>query len=118
MGNDERELDDLFAKYRSACPDVTPDADFMPGVWRRIDARHGFWFAFQGLARTAATAAAALCLLLLLLNLASAPASDMVAATYADALAADHTAERTYYTEAIRDVQGSERPAALPHGHK
>jgi hypothetical protein len=32
-------LDRLFAEYRMACPDPEPGADFMPGLWKRIEAR-------------------------------------------------------------------------------
>ena len=32
-------LDALFTEYRAACPDPEPGADFMPALWRRIEAR-------------------------------------------------------------------------------
>jgi hypothetical protein len=32
-------LDALFAEYRMACPDPEPSADFMPGMWKRIETR-------------------------------------------------------------------------------
>ena len=110
MTNDEHAIDGLFAAYRAACPDVEPSATFMPELWRRIDARRGFWFVFQSLGRIAAAAAVALCLLIAALNFAYKPSSPSFAATYPDALAADHTAERTYYTEAIADTAPLEQP--------
>lgn len=112
--NDDQKLDDLFRRYRAACPDVPAGPNFMPGLWQKIDARHSFGFVFQNLARTAAAAAAALCLLLVLLNLLSLPSARLSPPTYADALAAEHTVEKTYYTEAIWSRPGqndSARPA-------
>jgi hypothetical protein len=51
-----------------------------------------------------------LCLLLLILNFMAVPQSYLP--TYADALAADHSAEETYYAEAIRSAaDGDQAPA-------
>ncbi len=87
----------------------------MPGLWQKIEARHGFWYVFERLARTGMAAAAALCLLLLALNFVSAN-QRAAFQSYTDALMADHTAEQTYYTEAIRSTPGvNEVPAALRH---
>jgi len=114
MTNDEHGVEELFAQYRAACPELEPSVHFMPDLWRRIDARRGFWFVFQGLARTAAVAAIMVCLLLAALNLRNPGASGVIA-TYPDALAADHTAERTYYTEAIADTSSSEQAPVAVH---
>lgn len=97
--SDERSLDELFQRYRSACPDVDPGANFMPVLWQKIEARHSFWFTFVRFGRGALTASAALCLLLLVLNLSSSP---QVMASYTDAILAESSAEQTYYTEAIQ----------------
>jgi len=96
--SDERSLDELFGRYRMACPDVEPGPNFMPLLWQKIEARHGFWFTFVRFGRGALTASAAVCLLLLVLNLSSTP---QVAASYTDAILAETSAEQTYYTEAI-----------------
>lgn len=101
MGDDGG-LDALFQRYHAACPDVEPGANFMPEVWRRIEARHSFRFVFERLGRSVMAVSAALCLLLLVLNLLSGSSGHLIAPTYMDALMADHTAEKTYYTEAIR----------------
>jgi hypothetical protein len=108
MTNHDAVLDELFQKYRAACPEVEPSADFMPKIWEKIESRRSFWFAFQGLARTAMTASTALCLVLLILNFIAVPQSHL-APTYADALAADHTTEQTYYVEAIRSTADDEQ---------
>src|SRR5579875_1549332 len=103
MTNDDSRLDALFEAYRASCPDVEAGVGFMPGVWQKIEARHSFWFAFQHFARTAMTGCAALCLLLLVLNFVSASQSHFsltgsTDASYTDALLADHSAEKTFYT--------------------
>src|SRR3954470_9184175 len=98
QASDERSLDELFANYRMACPDVDPGPNFMSVLWQKIEARHSFWFTFVRFGRGALTASAALCLLLLVLNLSSTP---QVMASYTDAILAETSAEQTYYTEAI-----------------
>jgi hypothetical protein len=39
MANQEQQLDELFRQYRAAVPEVDASANFMPGVWARIEAR-------------------------------------------------------------------------------
>jgi hypothetical protein len=105
MVDDDSRLDALFQRYRVACPDVEPSANFMPRMWMKIEARRSFWFVFERLARTAMTACAALCLLLVALNVYSASQAVLSAPSYTDALMAEHTAEQTDYTEAIRSSE-------------
>jgi hypothetical protein len=105
MVDHDSRLDALFQRYRVACPDVEPSANFMPRTWMKIEARRSFWFVFERLARTAMTACAALCLLLLALNVYSASHAVLSAPSYTDALMAEHTAEQTDYTEAIRSSE-------------
>jgi len=104
--SDERSLDELFLRYRDACPEVDPGPNFMPMLWQKIEARHSFWFTFVRFGRGALTASAAVCLLLLVLNLSSTP---QVMASYTDAILAETSAEQTYYTEAIH-------PNTVPDG--
>lgn len=114
MTNDEdARLDELFRTYRAACPDVEPSSNFMPGVWQKIESRYSFWFVFQRLARTATTGCAAICLVLLVLNFASSAHSSRATATYTDALLADHSAEKTYFTEAIPPTSSSAPPSGI-----
>jgi hypothetical protein len=110
--NDESGLNNLFQSYRAACPDVEASANFMPGLWQKIEARVGFWAIFQGFARTAMTACAALALLLLALNFALTPQAPL-APSYTDALLADHTAEKTFYAETIR-LNSDQKPQDVP----
>ena len=114
MMDDERRLDEFFQEYRASCPEVEPSANFMPVLWQKIEARSNFWSAFPQLARAVTTASAAICLLLLVLNLVSTPHPHLLAPTYMDALMADHTAEETDYTEAIRNTPGDDTPVVTP----
>lgn len=103
-------LQELFRQYRDACPAPEPGADFLPGIWRRIELRQSFWFSFDHLSRLFAAIAIAACLVLGLLNftpLRSPGQQQSVVSSYADALAADQTAERTYYGEGIRGFTAS-----------
>ena len=105
----DSELSDLFAQYRSACPDVEPGVNFMPELWERIEARRGsLWFNFSRLGKNALAVSAALCLLLLGMNLAMQP---QVSPSYTDALIAAGSAEQVDFSEAIRP-SSQERPSA------
>ena len=105
MTSDDSELNKLFQDYRDACPDVEASANFMPALWQKIESRHNFWFVFQRFGRSFMTASAALCLLLLVLNFVSASGGRVsLLSFYTDALMDDHTAEQTYYTEAIHNT--------------
>jgi hypothetical protein len=112
MTKDESRLDDLFQRYRDACPQVEPSANFMPALWSKIESRQSFWSIFERLGGLITAASAALCLLLLALTLTGPPSPHTLAATYTDALMADHSVENTYYAEAIRtNPQGDEQSA-------
>jgi hypothetical protein len=88
----------------------------MPTIWQRIESRHSFRFVFQRLARPLMAGSAALLLLLVILNMVSSEQPRLTAPSYVDALLADHSAEKTYYTEAIRSVpSANERPAIYRH---
>jgi hypothetical protein len=107
---DDSRLDAVLAAYRAACPDVEPGPNFLPAIWQGIEARRSFWSVFQREARALVTACAAIFVVLLALNLFSGAQSRPMPPTYADALMADHSAEQTYYTEAIR---GAGSPAEV-----
>ncbi len=114
--NDDSGLDRTFQEYRAACPDVEPSANFLPGMWQKIEARQSFWYIFRHFGKLVTAASAALCLLLLVLNLISSSSTHSLVPSYADALMADHTAEKTYYAEAIRSIPSDEQPSPHP-GH-
>ena len=105
MTETERQLDELFVRYRAACPEVEASANFMPALWSRIERRSSFPFVFERLTRVFMAGAAAACLVLTVLTaFPRQHAPTPVPATYADALYADSSAEKTYYTEAVRST--------------
>ena len=108
----EGKLDSLFAAYRSALPDPDAGAGFMPGVWRRIEARRAVPASVRHLAQSFITAAAAICLFLSVLLLKpSNPAPVFTMASYVEVLAADAAAERLAYADISRDDADSEEVA-------
>jgi len=115
MTNEDHELNDLFRRYRDSFPEFEASAGFMPRLWQKIENRPNFWSAFQSCAHAAMSVCAVLCLLLLVLNFIEARQSYLPDPTYADALAAEHTAETTYYTEAIRSTPNSDGAVATVH---
>ena len=59
-----QELDRLFVGYRAAVPDPEASANFMPELWRKIEARQFFFLRVKKLTQVFVAAAAAICLLL------------------------------------------------------
>src|SRR5271163_4045049 len=58
------ELDQLFERYRMAVPDPEASANFMPELWRKIEARQFFLARLKKMTQVFVVAAAAICLLL------------------------------------------------------
>lgn len=102
FSNSNERLDQLFAEYRQACVAPELSAGFMPALWQRIEARQSTSWVFTRISGwfVAASAAATAVLAFALLTMPSVPAGAS-AATYVDALAADHITEYTLYTEPV-----------------
>ena len=102
FSNSSERLDRLFAEYRDACEAPDLSAGFMPALWQRIEARQSASWVFRKISGwfVAASAAATAVLALALLSTPTTPAGNY-AATYVDALAADHLAEYILYTEPV-----------------
>jgi hypothetical protein len=58
------ELNKLFELYRVAVPDPEPGTNFMPDLWRKIEARQFFLSRLRKLTQVFVAAAAAICLFL------------------------------------------------------
>jgi len=102
-------LDRLLAAYRDAIPDPEPRADFMPRVWRGIEAKRSVPMSVRHIAQSFITAAAAICLLLSVILLRpSTPAPVFTTASYVDVLVSDQAPERLAYAEISRDELDSE----------
>jgi len=65
-GSDDARLDRVFQAYRAVCPDFDPSANFMPGLWKKIETRQSTTTVFGHLARNLMTAALALSAILAL----------------------------------------------------
>jgi hypothetical protein len=102
-----RELDHLFAGYRAAMPDPEASVNFMPELWRKIEARQFFLVRMKKLTQVFVVAAAAICLLLgIVLQVPISTGTQVVRGNYVDVLADANPAEnlaavgiRVDYTE-------------------
>ena len=61
---DSDKLDRLWRVYRASCPDVEASPDFMPGLWRKIEARQTFGLRFRRWTQVLVAASAMACLLM------------------------------------------------------
>ncbi len=88
-------LDALFAEYRAACPDPEPSADFMPAMWKRIEARRVETISvFRHWAQICVMATVALTILIgavLIPRFQEAPSASST--TYVEALSAEHSSD-------------------------
>ncbi len=100
------DLDKIFAAYRESLPDPEPGADFMPGLWRRIEAKRSPVLVFRRLVQALVTAA--VCVLLagavMITRLQKAP---VYTATYVDVLENEHASTELAYADASRTQPAS-----------
>ena len=101
-----RELDRLFAAYYEACPAPDAGPDFMPRLWRKIDARRSATYTFGRWTKAFVTAAAALCVLLGLLQTYLQSQPTFYTQTYIEALQQETAAEGATYFEALWTEDG------------
>jgi hypothetical protein len=101
------QLNHLFESYRAALPDPEASANFMPELWRKIEARQFFLVRMKKLTQIFVAAAAAICLLLgIILQAPVSSETTVVRGNYVDVLADANPAEnlaalgiRVDYTE-------------------
>jgi len=93
MDQFNRELIDLFAQYKEAVPDPDPSANFMPELWRKIEARQSLMQRIRKLTRVFVGAAAAVSLLLAMIEVIPRASNSEVHGSYVDALAAANPAD-------------------------
>ena len=94
MDSSNNELDVLLAKYKSAVPDPEPSANFMPELWRKIEARQVVILRVRKLTQIFMGAAAAVTLLFAVIQVVpNSSRSPVMHESYVDALAAAHPAE-------------------------
>jgi hypothetical protein len=87
------ELNALFAGYKAAVPDPDASANFMPALWRNIEARQTLMLRVRKLTQVFVGAAAAVCLLFAMVQVVPGVSRPEVHASYVDALAAAHPAD-------------------------
>jgi hypothetical protein len=93
-GSDDQRLDALFVAFRQACPDRDASANFMPGLWQKIDARKRVSFSLGRMASAFVTAALAFSLMIGM-YMARPGNTSYFAQNYVEALNEDHGAEQT-----------------------
>ena len=93
------ELDQLFERYRISVPDPEASVNFMPELWRKIEARQFFLVRVKKLTQVFVAAAAAICLFLGIIL--QAPVST------------DTQAVRGNYVDVLADANPTENLAAL-----
>lgn len=81
------ELDALFASYRTAVSEPEPSADFLPGMWAKIEQRRGIPYSFRRWASGFVTVAVAICLMLSAAQSITSTAPVSGGATYVEVLA-------------------------------
>jgi hypothetical protein len=87
------ELDSLFVKYRAIVPDPEPGVNFMPELWRRIEARQGVIVRVKKLTQVFVAAAAAICILFATVMAVPRSTPQEVRGSYVDVLAEAYPTE-------------------------
>ena len=108
---DEDGLNALFRAYRAACPEPDPSANFMPGLWQRIEARQSFGFSLRRMVSGFVTAAAALTLALgVYMAIPRTSSSSAYPVSYLEALADANTLDTPDTVGPVRlDLNGPGR---------
>lgn len=87
----DNDFEALMAQYRQAVDEPDAGANFMPRLWRRIEARRTFAFRFRRVTQVFVGVAAVLCLLIAGVSTVTPSTSGQpLHGTYLDALAAAH----------------------------
>lgn len=102
-GRLEAELSRLFVEYRETLPDPDPVPEFLPGVWRRIEARRTSSRDLRRLATGFLTAAVLVSLLIgVFLTRPNGHAGAFYSNTYLELLAADQDQDAVAEVEIVR----------------
>jgi predicted transcriptional regulator len=94
MDRMDDKLDALFAEYRMACPDPEPSADFMPSMWKRIEARRMATVSvFRHWAQVCVMATVALTVLIGAVLIPRFQENAVNSSSYLEALSAEHSSD-------------------------
>jgi|ERR1700733_3824468 len=94
MHHQSDKLDALFAEYRMACPDPEPSADFMPAMWKRIEARRVQTVSvFRHWAQACVVATVAITVLIGVVLIPKFQTDPAANASYVEALMLEHSSD-------------------------
>lgn len=109
--NGEEQIDLLLAAYREACQVPEASADFMPGLWEKVESRRSWTSQVWHWANGFAAAAALASVLFVALQLMPENRGVFAQATYIDALAEQEGEQAVLQAVAVVDVhQGPQAP--------
>lgn len=91
-------LNAALRAYREACPDVEGSANFMPGLWQKIEARQTP-FKMMRLTRFFVAAAASLCMLMTALLVSPVVQTPAILTSYVEALDSEHSTDTLAYAD-------------------
>jgi len=90
----DAQLNAMFAEYRTACPNPEPSADFMPGMWKRIEARRVATVSvFRHWAQACVLATVALTVLIGAVLIPKLQENAASSSSYLEALSAEHSVD-------------------------
>lgn len=112
--DENSQLNHLFEQYRLAVPDPEAGANFMPELWRKIEARQSFLLRVKKLTQVFVAAAAAICLLLGIALQVPVADRPQVTGNYVDVLANANPTENLS-TVGIR-IDYTEPNGTVPNG--
>ena len=95
--NSSNELDHVLKAYRAACPEPDISADFMPGLWRKIESRNHFAFRLRRWSQGVLAATAVACTLMFGVVFTQA---SLGPESYVEALADERNPENVVMSEA------------------
>lgn len=103
------ELKELFAAYKESLPDPEPSAQFMPGLWQRIEARQTPVVFLRRLTEAFVTAAVVTVLVVSFL-IPRWQSSPIFSGSYVDALASTPSDDMLASADIFHAEPGSEAP--------
>ena len=93
MDNLDRDFDGLLGQYRREIGEPEASANFMPQLWRKIEAKRTLAVRFRRMTQVFVGAAAAICLLIAGVSTVLPASTAPLHGTYLDALAEAHPAD-------------------------
>jgi len=90
----DAQLSAMFAEYRAAFPDPEPSADFIPAMWKRIEARRVATISvFRHWAQVCVMGTVALTILIGAVLIPKFEQAQTTSSSYIEALSAEHSAD-------------------------